>query len=301
MTRITANVIATITATITLFITLAAPALAEKPRAPLTCRAVGDLDASFTPGAVVLFGELHGTQEAPEFIANAACLTLDAGHRVRIALEIWQEEAESIEVFLNSAGKEADRKALLEGAFWQRDYHDGRTSHAMVDLLDKLRYFRSGGHSVSVTLFDSSKRHNTGQERDRAMAKRLAESIQAHPQDVLLALMGNIHSRVAQGTPWDAEYEPLGFLLAPMISGRSLLALDQSWSGGAAWNCRGSGTDSCREYPVGPRAEGEDWRCAGERREDTGQEWTPWSLSCRQTECVVASVGFKDELILLHP
>lgn len=237
------------------FFLLAVPGQAEKPRAPLECRSVPGLNPSPTPGSVLLLGELHGNNEAPAFTANTACLALQAGQRVRAGLEIPHEETERVEAFLNSNGTEKDFEALYGGWFWKNSAKDGRTSQAMAKLIDDLRKFRQGGHSVTVTLFDSQVH---GRTRDHDMAQRLIESIKANPDDVFIILTGNIHSRIAIGTPWDDKFEPMGLYIQRALPERSLLSLDYSWAAGTSWNCRPS--EGCGAFEVRARGEGDDWR-----------------------------------------
>ena len=239
---------------------LAVPASAEKPRAPLDCREVAGLAELLDPGAVLLFGELHGTREAPAFVANAACMALQAGHRIRVGLEVNQEEMERFETFMASRGTPADRAALLEGPFWQPEAPDGRSSQAMVELVDRLRRFRGGGHSVSLTLFDSVQFHQAGgKDRDRQMATRLAEEIGKDSDTVTLVLTGNIHSRVVPGTPWDSDFQPMGLLLSELLP-KQPLALDLSWSGGSAWVCQGARPEDCGPIELSAKRPGDDWQ-----------------------------------------
>ena len=96
------------------------------------------VDRLIAPGAIVLFGEIHGTEESPAFFGDAACAALARGAAVTAALEIPREERARIDAFLASAGTPDDRRALLAGAFWRRGYQDGRSSRATAAFLDRL-------------------------------------------------------------------------------------------------------------------------------------------------------------------
>ncbi len=50
--------------------------------------------------SIVLLGELHGTNAAPRFIADLACLGVTRGNRVLIGLEIPDTEQAAIDGFL---------------------------------------------------------------------------------------------------------------------------------------------------------------------------------------------------------
>src|SRR5262245_33049718 len=99
--------------------------------------------------ALTLIGEVHGTHEMPEAMLAVACSA--AQHRpVRIGLGIPVAENERIERFL----KDGDRAELLCGSFWHREFQDGRSSEAMLTLLDQIRRVRQLGVDVGVFLFD---------------------------------------------------------------------------------------------------------------------------------------------------
>ena len=230
---------------------------------------MAELEALFEPGTVVLFGEMHGTQEAPAFVANAACLVAKAGHRVRVGLEVNREEMERIETFMGSDGTGADRSRLLEGSFWHAKAQDGRSSAAMLDLVDALRMLRRGGHSVSLNLFDSVEHHQPNKNRDALMAARLTDEIAPDPETITLVLTGNIHSRVAPGTPWDEDFQPMGLHMSKKLSKHRLVALDLSWNGGSAWVCRGS--DPCVPGELRLKREGEDWELKVENPKEPGK------------------------------
>lgn len=232
------------------------PALsAEKP----SCREVHGLDAMLGPGAVLLLGELHGTREAPAFTANVACAALAAGLPVKVGLEIHDSQAETFATFLDSAGGEADRGALLSTKFWTREYQDGRSSQAMAELLEALRALRAGGGALEVLLFDSATMPQKI-TRDQAMGERLRDAIKSDPRSLFIVLTGNLHSRIAKGSPWDPEFLPMGYFIRQGIGERSLVALNLSTSGGTAWTCQGSTAESCGAQRFGGRGEGEGWR-----------------------------------------
>jgi hypothetical protein len=91
------------------------------------------------PGALVLLGEIHGTAEVPLFVGRLACQATAKGLRVRVGLEIPQEEQARIDAFLSATDADAAKQSLLQGPFWTRDMQDGRSSEAMLALLTRLR------------------------------------------------------------------------------------------------------------------------------------------------------------------
>lgn len=222
------------------------------------CRPVPGLDELLSPGSVLLLGEAHGSAQAPAFVANAVCLAVAKGLPVEVGLEIHHEETGAVEAYLDSAGADADRQALLATPFWSREYQDGRSSQAMTDLVESLRQYRSAGHAVEVMLFDA-RRYGARQSRDEGMGKRLLEALEADSKSVHLALMGNVHSRVSQGVPWDSEFQPMGTFVIDGLRKRQVTALNMSCSpGSTVWVCSG-GPGTCGEKPWNGRGEGEEW------------------------------------------
>jgi len=212
------------------------------------------------PGFGLLLGEIHGTAESPAFMANAACLALRAGRPVTVVLEVPREEQGRVDAFLGSAGTEADRAALLASSFWTDKYQDGRRSQAMLALLDDLRRLHQGGRPVRAKLMDQDERPAQSQERDRWMAEALAHAFEENPGGVVISLTGNVHSRISRGTPWEADYEPAGFLLATMKPDLRLTSLDVSYPDGTAWTCTSAEASSCQERALRGKGDGQGGR-----------------------------------------
>lgn len=58
----------------------------------------------FRPGRVLMFGEIHGTQEVPATIAELLVQGLDAGYEVELGLEIPRAEEPLLRAYLQSDG-----------------------------------------------------------------------------------------------------------------------------------------------------------------------------------------------------
>jgi len=200
------------------------------------CDPIGGVEALLAPGRILLLGEIHGTTEIPAFTEAVACHGAHAGLDVVVALELPGSASNDVDAFLESPGEPADRAALLAGPTWQRDYQDGRTSRAMVELLDGIRRMRRAGQSVRVLLFDAQPAGG-GQARERAMAANLAASIAASREAFHVVLTGNLHSRITTGGGRSRDYEPMGYLLSRTIDAKRLTSLEVSHAGGSAWIC----------------------------------------------------------------
>lgn len=209
------------------------------------CRTIAGVDPLLRPGTVVVLGEIHGTRESPAFAGAAACRALELGHPVILALEIPASEAPRIEARVGSPD-DAGLDSVLEGPFWNRAGQDGRSSRAVADLIVHASELRAERGRLEVRLFDSEEEVQ-GQARDRWMAQALAGIVEDTPDAVVIVLTGNIHARIAKGTPWDAEFEPMTYLLKRTAPDRRIVALDVSHAGGGAWVCTGPEPADCGE------------------------------------------------------
>ncbi len=212
----------------------------------LECTEVPGLGNLFAPGAGLLLGEMHGTEQSPAFLANAVCLALSAGLPVTVALEVPREETSRVDTFLSSAGGVGDRAALLAGPFWRDDYQDGRRSRAMFDLLERLRLLHESGKPVRAELLDRAEKPSSSTERDRRLAEALGAAFDKTPEGVVIGLLGNVHSRIRPGVPWDPGFETAGSVLLRQKPGLHVTALDVSYRGGEAWTCTSAEASSCQ-------------------------------------------------------
>lgn len=214
-----------------------------------TCDGIDGSEAILRAGTVVMVGEMHGTEQSPRFVSDLVCSALDRGLSVTVALEIPKEESARVTAYLDSEGGEQARASLLSGPFWTDGYQDGRRSEAELGLIDSLRRYRKSGLPLKVALLDR-RDQTTGVARDAFMASRLAEAATASPRDLVVSLTGNLHSSTHKGTPWDADYLPMGLVLEGRLPKRRVVALDVAYTGGTAWNCRATEVESCHPYEL---------------------------------------------------
>ena len=241
------------------------------------CRAVGGLQQLLQPRRFLLFGETHGTVEAPAFIGDVVCEMAAAGAPVLLALELPASEQGRIDTFLASGGDTASLRALTDGPFWSR-VQDGRTSYAMVQLIDRVRSLRRAGARLSVVAFDVPPElweSMRGMRRDSAMADALVSASQRSPGAAVVVLVGSVHAARVRGLPWDSTYVPLGAFLRTRVGDERVRSFAMTYAGGSAWQCRedASGTSACREYPLRPGPTAPTWNITV----DSAAESTGWS------------------------
>jgi len=195
------------------------------------CRSITGLVGLLVPGRVILLGEQHGTVESPAFLLDLACHAARSGLALTVGLELSSAGQERVDRYLDSAGGEVDRAALVAGDSWKRDYQDGRNSRSMAELIDGLRVLRQEGHTVKAVLFDADHGHG----RDAGMAEKLSVSARQNPDGLVLVLTGNLHSRVVSG----GRSDPMGYLLSLSVGSDRVVSLDVAHLGGSAWLCFG--------------------------------------------------------------
>jgi len=235
-----------------------AAAATPAARAPTCPPPIDGAAALLQPGALILFGEVHGTAEIPAFVGRVACEATAHAREVVVGLEIVRDEQPRLDAYVASDGGAAARAALLAGDFWRRADQDGRSSQGILGLVEAVRGLRAGGAAVRLVAYDANKAdfapHTA--DRDELMARHILDARAASPDAVLIVLTGNIHARIAEGAPWDPKYVPMGASLIKTVP--SLVALNVSSEPGTAWVCMGDSptTQTCGSHPWGKAAAG---------------------------------------------
>ncbi|RKH06986.1 hypothetical protein D7V97_21935 [Corallococcus sp. CA053C] len=193
---------------------------------------VRGLEELLHPGLTLLIGEQLGSREAPEVVGHAVCQAGQTGLAVVLGLSIPASEQARVDAYLASPGAPADQDTLLEGRFWSRPYQDGRSSRAILDLIDRARALRAAGQRVTVVAYDTDVLR--GSERDAAQAQVWTERRAQKPNEVHIVLAGNTHTRTEKGTEWDKDFTPMAHLLKDK---RSLVVLEMSYAQGTRWGC----------------------------------------------------------------
>jgi hypothetical protein len=221
----------------------ASPAEGEPPEA-----AAQTLVAAAGDARLILLGEWHGTREIPQLVAQVVTRYAAEGP-VLLGLEIPGSGQADLRHYLDSAGSEADRAALLATRYWnvEGDQHDGRRSHDVLDLIERVRQLRAQGRDVSLLAYDAEPGPRLDADaRDKIMAARVRASFDALPRGRLLVLTGNVHAKRFRPTGAPSQMPtPMGHWLADL----------QPWSvdiqgfRGATWACMFGG---CGKRLVNP-------------------------------------------------
>ncbi len=227
-----------------------------------SCEPIAGFDQYMSHTRGVFVGDMHGTVEAPAFVADLACNLTQSGHSVVLGLEYPSAEQHFIDEFL-SARTDDPRPALLSTPFWTRT-QDGRTSQAMLTLLTSIRAQLRAGARIRVIAFDASSTNappTVRREgaaafdwRDAAMGDYLRHDLSGlSPADVSIIFTGNVHARKTKGLhalnapPGMENAEPLAYRLRDL----GYLAMNIGYQGGTLWTC--SSPSNCGVHDAGER------------------------------------------------
>lgn len=218
---------------IALVLATAIPAitLAAEGSAQSACPSAFSTPPQVAAAYLVIFGELHGTNEAPALVAEFVCQALKTGKRAGVGLEISSSEQPSIDSYLASSGTPADRAALLRGPFWHRSFQDGRSSVAMANLIESLRRLKAETPAVQVVAMSSNL---SGMRPDASMAQTLKEAMDTSASDKWVVLVGNVHAAKVSLIANNPDYQSLAYHLASAHP----FSVNIEFGSGTAWNCK---------------------------------------------------------------
>ncbi len=205
-------------------------------------------------GGVLLVADPLGTQEVPSAALRMLCEATAQELPVTLALSIPISEQSLLDRYLASDGDSAAVQELLSGsAFWRRAYQDGRSSRAMLWLVEQTRLLRVSGNDVAVAAIDSDRAQ--GNEREAQMAQHLLNAQSKRPQAWTLVLTGSVHARTTE-VSWDGDFEPMGSRVARVLP--SVRALDVGFQRGTQFVCRYNVWDEeveCNVFGISPTLE----------------------------------------------
>lgn len=183
---------------------------------------------------MLILGELHGTQEFPRLVVDIVAAAAAKGSVV-VALELSADAQPSVDRYMESTGTAEDRLALLDSPAWNTN--DGRTSAAVVDLIEACRASRHQDRSLTVALVDvrgderARAQESFAVRRDELMAERL---LAVSANGSVVALLGNVHARLDDDfvAAMPNGYQPAAALIKRC---RTVVSLLGAHSGGTAW------------------------------------------------------------------
>ncbi|MGA0544467.1 hypothetical protein ACO2Q1_04275 [Brevundimonas sp. VNH65] len=198
------------------------------------------------PERVIVVGEIHGTAEAPAAIGEMACVAVQ-NEPVIVALELEDTLQPTLDAFLAAPDAMSARAVLTGSSLLNRKYQDGRSSQAMLNLIERLRRLKTEGFDVSIHAFQPQSLPR-GETLDQSwyelnMAFALAQARHQRPDARVMALMGNFHARK---TPFHV-FPAGGVPAAGHLPAGETFSLTIAQQGGSAWTC---GDTECGAGPV---------------------------------------------------
>lgn len=189
----------------------------------------------------VIFGEMHGTHEEPKLFGDIVeSMTKIRRHTV-VGLEF---EDKVLADYLHSDGGQKARRRLIAQGDWQTE--DGRGSHAMLELVERLRILSRANRGLEVATIKPDTVSASGSQTP--YEEEMAANLKAVTKDehaLILALVGNVH---ASRLPFAATTGFSGFEpMAMHLSSRKTLSVFFITDGGMAWNCQ----QNCGPHTLG--------------------------------------------------
>lgn len=188
----------------------------------------------------VVFGELHGTQESPQFVGALVCALASKGERVLLAVE---HSAIVNAAFQAAWNGPADRfEAALADTGWA-GRRDGVASEAMFAMLVKAHELKERGLSISIVAFNGARDAEQARRfadlpgqgpHEAAQADNIAVAASSGDYDRVLVLVGSLHARTDEVERGGVRFEPMARRLAR--SGTTV-SLEMRYGAGTAWNC----------------------------------------------------------------
>ncbi len=192
----------------------------------------------------VIFGEYHGTEEAPAFVGNVVCALARRKQRVLVALEITSGEDPDLQAaWRRPAGAFADA-AVATIVDWSADRGGGPMSSATLAMLDRLHRLKTRGAKIDVVAFngvrDDAQRAKFADLGDvggheAAQAENIRLAAERGRYDKVIVLVGNYHARKKPIVRGGITYEPMAMRLAPPAQ---VTSLDLAYGDGTAFSCQ---------------------------------------------------------------
>lgn len=148
-------------------------AAAVHAASPPGCQPLPGADLLWSkPGArFMLLGEMHGTAETPALFRDLVCAAHSSKRPLVVGLERSVREQSALDAFLAPSHHEAATAALLAESGWR--VFDGRSSRAMLGLLEDLRTFQQNGWIAEVAAFSDTRPGEPQAQGEQRMASAL--------------------------------------------------------------------------------------------------------------------------------
>ena len=198
--------------------------------------------AERSAGKYLVLGEMHGSSESPEAVADYVCAVAEDGP-VLLAIEFsstdnadWQRAW--------SAPHSRFREILLGQVEEWNGREDGVASEAMLAMLVRLHALKEAGLDIDVVAFNGANGDAQraafaglpGQEpHEAAQAVNIRAAAGQRDYAHMVVLVGNLHARKTPTSLGPVTIRPMAMLLA---GPERVVSLDMHTDGGETWGCQ---------------------------------------------------------------
>lgn len=142
---------------------------------------------SLSPFQIIMFGEMHGTNESAPFVSGLTNLFTNKGDSVQVGLEITPE-------YMNKFIQLHTDSSIYQSEFFSNPpYLDGKESLPWANLISTL----NKNPKVKIFFFDTSRDKDVVPFRDSLMAGSIKTQFNNHPSWRMITLSGNYHNRTS--------------------------------------------------------------------------------------------------------
>lgn len=176
----------------------------------------------------VILGEIHGTVEAPKVFGEVVCAASQE-RAVTVSLEFPVQMQADLDAYMSGPGDDEAKRSLLSNPFWSVRLADGRSSQAMLNLLERLRRLRADGRDLQVRATRAGA--GRGFRQDYTELLIAAEWVRAASDSrLVVALVGRAHA----GKAPNERFRPA----ASFLPSDESLSFEMEAAGGQFWGCR---------------------------------------------------------------
>lgn len=197
--------------------------------------------ASEADGKYLIFGELHGTVEAPLAVGEYVCAAAQQGP-VLLAIEFSATSNDAFQRAWSAPPEKFRETVFRELPQWGKR-NDGVASEAMLAMLQRLHLLKSSGRRIDIVAFNGAKNDTQraafadlpGQEpHEAAQAANIRIASMAADYRHVVILAGGLHAKKSPSTIRAVEMRPMAMMLSYP---QQVVSLRMHSTGGEAWYC----------------------------------------------------------------
>jgi len=146
------------------------------------------------PYQLIIFGEMHGTNESAPLIYGITNLFTSRGDRVQVGLEI--PSSQMMKFLMNRTDS-----SIYQSEFFTIKPLSGKETTAWAELISKL----NNNPRVNIFFFDINPGEGKTYQRDSLMSAKIKSQFNQHSGRKMITLCGNYHNRIS-GEPNMASF-----------------------------------------------------------------------------------------------